>query len=191
MKRRVVIDIDRISRYYVITEEGMVYSLFRGRWLKPQINACGYVHYCLSLGMERSTWVFAHTLVAYKYLGVPPTENHEIDHVDENKQNNHYSNLCWRTHSENILESYRRGRRGHWLGRNRPTPVLEARIKMSDAKKKPVLFERCGEKIVFGSIEEARVGLGVDRKVVYLGIKNGKEVFGGRLSFIVDAPPKE
>lgn len=167
----------------------MVYSHIRKRWLKPQINNYGYVHYCLSFGVPRNTWLFAHTLVAYKYISVPPTEFHEIDHLDENKQNNHYSNLVWRTHSENILESYRRGRRGVWFGRDKPPATLETRMKMANAKKKPVVFEGDGQRIVFDSIDDASYGLGTYRKKIYKCIKFNKPFEGGRLSFIEEAPP--
>ncbi|NMB83287.1 MAG: HNH endonuclease [Ignavibacteria bacterium] len=189
MRQAMVLDIREIEKYYSISEDGMVYSHIRKRWLRPQVNNYGYVHYCLTFGVPRVMWVFAHTLVALKYIGAPPTERHEIDHLDENKQNNHYSNLVWRTHAENILESYRRGRRGHWLGRNKPSPSLETMLLMANAKKKPVVYVKDGVEIPFGSIGEASAGLGTYRKAVYRAIKDGVELKGGILYFIKDIAP--
>lgn len=80
--------------------------MFKNRYLKPQINSCGYVYYFIST-QNTKRFIFAHTLVAYKYLGKPKSLKYEIDHIDANKGNNHYTNLRWMTHSENILRSYK------------------------------------------------------------------------------------
>lgn len=180
------IDIEVVGRYYEITEDGMVFSRLRGRWLKPTVNNYGYIHYCLTYGLDRPTWVFAHTLVALKYLGAPPSEKHEIDHLDENKSNNHYMNLMWRTHAENVLMSYARGRRGAWVGRSKPSPGVETRILMANAKKKPVIFSGDWGETRFESMGDASVGIGVDRRTVYRGIKEKRMVHGGYLRFLRD-----
>lgn len=191
MRKASLIDIKRVDRWYVITEDGMVYSKLRKRWLRPQVNSCGYVHYCLSNVLDDAVWVFAHTLVALKYIGRPPTDKHEIDHLDENKSNNHYSNLVWRTHGENIRESYRRGNRGNWMKRIREVRIgsvhtLETRLKMSNAKKKPVVYTCNGVDTVFESIQDVTDGFGVYRKKVYLCIKNGLPFKDGYLRFLPD-----
>jgi hypothetical protein len=43
---------------------------------------------------------FVHRLVALAFLGEPPTEDHTVDHIDTNAQNNHVSNLRWATNEE-------------------------------------------------------------------------------------------
>jgi len=188
MRRAQALDINEIEKYYTITEDGMVWSKIKGRWMKPRMNIYGYVFYSIAKGIGDGgiLGAFAHTLVALKYIGSPPTAKHEIDHVDENKQNNHWTNLRWVTHSENILKSYERGRRGHWLGRNKAPFSLEHKMKMADAKKKRVVFIRGEEKVVFSSIEEASVGLGTYRKKIYSSIKENKTFQGGTLSFLED-----
>lgn len=184
------IDIREVEEYYTITEDGNVYSKVRKRWLKPAYNRCDYVFYYLSFGVPRPMWVFAHTLVALKYIGKPPTDKHEIDHLDSNRQNNHWSNLRWLTHSENIIESFRRGQRGA-TGRPKGfSHAFETRMKMADAKKKRVLFEGDGSRIMFESIGDAATGLNSYRKAIYLRIKDGKEYRGGHLSFVLDEPPE-
>lgn len=44
-----------------------------------------------------------HRIVAYAFLGNPPTEQHIVDHIDTNRQNNRPENLRWITKLENIL----------------------------------------------------------------------------------------
>jgi len=183
-KERINIDMVEIEKYYTITEDGRVWSKVRNRWLKPQQNGYGYLHYCLSFGVPKNTWIFAHTLVAYKYIGVPPSLEHEIDHMDNDRTNNHYSNLRWLTHSENVLSSYARGRRGVWAGRSKPPFAIETLMKMADAKKKRVLFVRDGIRKVYESIGEAAEGLGTYRRKIYSSLKDNKPFAGGVLSYV-------
>ena len=46
-----------------------------------------------------------HRIVAYAYLGEPPTMQHIVDHKDTNRQNNRPENLRWLTKLENILNN--------------------------------------------------------------------------------------
>lgn len=54
-----------------------------------------------------------HRLVAYAFLGDPPSSKHEVDHIDGNPANNEVSNLRWVTHSENISNKIRLVRLAH------------------------------------------------------------------------------
>jgi len=44
-----------------------------------------------------------HRIVAYAFLGEPPTPQHIVDHIDTNRQNNRPENLRWVTKLENAL----------------------------------------------------------------------------------------
>lgn len=56
-------------------------------------------HYNL-IGIER-----VHRIVAYAFLGEPPTKQHVVDHIDTNRQNNRPENLRWVTKLENALNN--------------------------------------------------------------------------------------
>ena len=116
MEKRMCIIPGYENRYWIY-EDGSVYSLYRQRFLKPYIDKySGYVKYNLTgdyrkyyhkqLGPGNHGIFSAHQLVAYHWHG-PYPENKEIHHKDHNRTNNHYSNLEYVTHSENILKSYR------------------------------------------------------------------------------------
>ncbi|MFC4872088.1 HNH endonuclease signature motif containing protein [Negadavirga shengliensis] len=46
-----------------------------------------------------------HRIVAYAFLGEPPTTQHIVDHIDTNRKNNRPENLRWLTKLENILNN--------------------------------------------------------------------------------------
>ena len=62
---------------------------------EPNIKT-GYAH----IGCES-----VHRIVAFAFLGNPPTSQHVVDHIDTNRQNNRPSNLRWVTKLENVLNN--------------------------------------------------------------------------------------
>lgn len=52
------------------------------------------------IGTER-----VHRIVAFAFLGEPPTAQHVVDHIDTNRQNNRPGNLRWLTRLENVLNN--------------------------------------------------------------------------------------
>lgn len=46
-----------------------------------------------------------HRIVAFAFLGEPPTPQHVVDHIDTNRQNNRPENLRWVTKLENALNN--------------------------------------------------------------------------------------
>lgn len=46
-----------------------------------------------------------HRIIAFAFLGEPPTEQHVVDHIDTNRRNNRPENLRWLTRLENALNN--------------------------------------------------------------------------------------
>lgn len=153
-----VIDMEAVQSMYDITEHGEVYSHIRNRWLKPRKNNHEYLFYFL----KPCGWVSAHTLVALKYIGPPATPDLEINHKDGNRMNNYYENLEWVTHSQNHILAYMNGKEHYWLGKHRPSPALETRLLMANAKKKKIEFKG----IIYESIQDASDALKIDRRTI-------------------------
>lgn len=115
---------------YSISDHGRVYSsIRRGRFLKPgtQSNS-GHKFVCLR--RDNKTYnQRVHVLVAVAFIG-PCPEGKEVDHKDFDATNNHYKNLQYLTHLENVARSRRAGRmstpphlRGEQIGSSKLTKV--------------------------------------------------------------------
>lgn len=95
-----------ITKDYTISEKGDIVSLKRQILLKQDINSKGYKWIKLPCFKKKQ---LIHRLVAS--LFIPNPENKpQVNHIDGNKLNNHYSNLEWCTNYENHLHSYKLGR---------------------------------------------------------------------------------
>lgn len=90
---------------YYVNEYGKVKST-KGvieRILKPKVAKTGYpvVNLTQRIGRKKTRTVPIHTLVAFAFLGNPPTPYGKakgcsvVKHLDGNKQNNMASNLQW------------------------------------------------------------------------------------------------
>ena len=120
---------------YEVSENGSVRRLtpgrntYPGRLLKNQKHQQGYARVCLPNREGFIKTVEVHRLVAYAFLGDPPTPDHEVAHYDGDPQNNHYDNLRWATKQENKNDSIRHGTviRGE--------DCWQARLNIEDVKK--------------------------------------------------------
>lgn len=80
---------------YVVNEYGELFSLFghKIRKLKPYINSRGYVMYRLRIN-GKTVQKSAHFLSYWVNVGhFDKSDGLQIDHIDGNKLNNHYTNL--------------------------------------------------------------------------------------------------
>lgn len=101
------------EKAYLIRPNGDVYSKtnWRGcgeRLMKPDLNSHGYLRVRLTVNGNRKVYL-VHKLVVEKYLGPRPTPQHEVCHLDGNKQNNNVSNLRWGTRKENAADRTKHG----------------------------------------------------------------------------------
>jgi hypothetical protein len=159
---------------YLVYEDGKVYSTIKNRFRKPAVNRFGYYMYAIQWQVHKGKTVIykgkgfmAHGLVAMLWLPPKPTPKHELNHKDMDKRNNHWSNLEWVTHSQNMIHA--RAHK-HWtpdMYKKRSFLVSDqTKHKMSVAKYKPVL---CVDTVNnteqnFGSIQKLIEFYGIDRR---------------------------
>ncbi len=87
---------------YVISVDGEVKDVETGHILKAG-NSHLYFRVWLSK-MQRDYQV--HQLVCMAFWGLPPEGKTFVNHMDTVKINNHYTNLEWASHSENIKHAW-------------------------------------------------------------------------------------
>lgn len=145
-------DIPGYEGIYQVSECGQVKSLKFGKEkiLKPGLNSSGYENVSLCKdGVEKKHRV--HRLVMYTHSHVETDLT--VNHIDENKRNNHISNLEYCTRGENVRK----------YNRNNPDKVSE-RGKINGEKASEFNKERCGHKyldtntgIIYASMREVGV----------------------------------
>lgn len=110
---------ERCLEYYV-NREGQILSTKRkkSKILKATKNESGYMQVRLTqlLGRAKTITVPVHKIVAFAFLPTPPVPygnkkgQVNIDHIDDNKQNNHFTNLQYLPNSANSTKkAYKRG----------------------------------------------------------------------------------
>lgn len=130
----------RLNEMYSVREDGDVVSHLYGKdkLLKGIVKPDGYKMYFLKTDADRrGKWMYAHRLVALLYVDNPDNLP-EVNHKDRNKLNNHFSNLEWCTHKQNIRHSYDTGRKvisgaDHYLTGKKISE--SARAKMSEKRR--------------------------------------------------------
>lgn len=90
---------------YEVSDTGIVRGVKSGKVLKYAYTYNGYPRVSLYRDAKKKT-VMVHRLVAIAFLGLPPSEQYQINHKDGDKTNNNVSNLEWCTQSDNIRHSY-------------------------------------------------------------------------------------
>lgn len=85
---------------YEIYEDGRIYSYFVNRFLKPEVDKSGYLQVKLYVN-NKVIRIKVHRLVAMLFIPNENMENLQINHIDGDKSNNHWSNLEWCTAYEN------------------------------------------------------------------------------------------
>lgn len=102
-------ELEALNGIYKVFENGTILSNAWGnKWREKshQINTKGYhrVYLALKGGMSKTYRV--HRIVAELFLTPPKDpERRFVNHKDGNKDNNHYTNLEWCTHAENMLHA--------------------------------------------------------------------------------------
>ena len=84
---------------YEVSSIGRVRNNRSGRILKPGVNVHGYLFVVLSKNGKLNNYR-VNRLVAEAFCKNPDGKTY-VDHIDNNRLNNHYTNLRWTTCSEN------------------------------------------------------------------------------------------
>lgn len=106
------LDIKGFEGLYMISNHGDVLNLNYKRsrrpgLITPSTNQLGYVSFGLTKNKKRH-YFYAHRLVAEHFISKQPGFD-EVNHLDGDKTNNHYTNLEWCTRSQNVQHSYDNG----------------------------------------------------------------------------------
>ena len=106
--------VDRVLRRYrihgndgKIGPERVHAMRIKGRLLKPYLMKIGYLR--VTLGPEEEQF-YLHKLIAMAFVA-NPRRLCEINHKDLDKTNNHWVNLEWVTHAENMAHWRKLGNR--------------------------------------------------------------------------------
>lgn len=88
---------------YLVDEYGALYSIFRGKLkkLKPYRTQKGYLMYRVRENGKTKTYSSHHLSYYVNVERFSPKDGLQIDHIDGNKDNNHFSNLRRVTPKEN------------------------------------------------------------------------------------------
>lgn len=85
---------------WLVVNANGVKHIFRGRTLKPCLNAIGY--YVVNLTKNGvSSPVLLHRIIAKAFIANPNGYN-EVNHINENRSDNSIDNLEWCTHLHNV-----------------------------------------------------------------------------------------
>ena len=164
-------DIKGYEDLYAVSEDGQVWSYRTERFLKHNQTQGGYEMVSLYDKDGVFTPSYIHRLVAETYIDNPNGFN-EINHIDENIHNNHYSNLEWCGHSYNINYGTRNKRASETRLAKAKTvigiPVREGIIKQffnaNDASKRIALEQGKTASNVYIGIKKCLYG---DNKTAY------------------------
>ncbi len=168
MKKRNVIDITLLSEHYRIDPDGRVWNFRNGKYVRPSLRGSGYE--AVRLKMDKWKNYYVHRLVAAMYLG-PCPDGMEVNHKDRDKKNNHYSNLEYVTHSDNLKKMYSEGGLiSYWLGVKRGPIPDDVKKKMAASKWKRMWASDGRE---WKSMGDCAAELGIDRTYLYKIILEG------------------
>ncbi|MBO3062747.1 NUMOD4 domain-containing protein [Mammaliicoccus fleurettii] len=93
-------DVKGYEGLYKVSNHGKVWSARKKILLKEVKGGREYYRVVLTKNKEKK-YFDVHRLVAINFID-NPFKKKCVNHIDENKTNNHYSNLEWVTHKENV-----------------------------------------------------------------------------------------
>lgn len=169
-----VVDGKDFGRRYGIDATGDIYNTgydvkvgfaLAGTKLTTRLGDSGYVMCDLVDVNGRSYMMRPHRVVC-NIFKENPANKPQVNHIDGNKQNNHFTNLEWSTASENVQHRY--GELGHVPGR-------------TGTARRITSYEKDGTLCKhYASINEVEAD-GYNRKTVYAVCKGSKKSYKGKV----------
>lgn len=86
---------------YAVSSHGRVYSFKNDLILTPRLDSAGYYKLSIYRDAKRYTRLVSR-LVAITFLGPPPSDKHEADHINAVRTDNRPENLRWLSKKENL-----------------------------------------------------------------------------------------
>lgn len=86
---------------YEVFENGQIWSYKSNKFLKPATTKDGYQQVALSDNEGKIKWYKVHRVVYESVTGEPIPEGMQVNHINENKTENRFSNLNLMTCKEN------------------------------------------------------------------------------------------
>jgi hypothetical protein len=102
---------EKIKQYkegYWVTNFGRVYSAKSSKWLKLYTRDHKYMCYP-EFKVNGETTTRVHRCVAELFVEKSDKSKDQVNHIDGNKSNNHYTNLEWVTQTENQQHAWTTG----------------------------------------------------------------------------------
>lgn len=94
------------NEYYSVRDNGAVFRHAReGKRKRKDDDVWTFGKPNETTGYMEIAGQRVHRIVAYAFLGEPPTLQHVVDHIDTNRRNNRPENLRWLTRLENALNN--------------------------------------------------------------------------------------
>lgn len=116
------VEVKGFEEYFLVNEEGDVYSLRTNKLLRQHTTKKGYKTISTKI-KGKSFCLKVHRLVAMSFLPNPDNKR-TVNHRDGNKSNNSLSNLEWATHSENTTHAYESGLMTSYKGEDHIASIL-------------------------------------------------------------------
>lgn len=125
-------DVKDYEGFYQVSNFGRVKRVTTDRILKSNMTSKGYLLVKLCKNSINSNKRI-HRLVAEAFI--PNSENKPyINHIDEDKTNNHASNLEWVTAKENSNHGTRNERISNAMSRSKSIPIIATNIKTGESQ---------------------------------------------------------
>lgn len=123
--------IDNVKTDYIISENGDVFSLKTNRIKSYFVDKDGYKRIELSVNGKRIK-KYIHRMVAETFIPIRIEGYDTVNHIDGDKQNNHYTNLEWCTpkyNTQHAIKSGLRNNNGERNGRSKYSDELIDKVR--------------------------------------------------------------